>query len=137
MNFTGLLDMIDGGGAGRAGQQFEGARISEILNAIGIKPYGAEDRMRAVRPQARPDNFRQQFTPPVQTAPPSPPPMPQQSPMQMFGGMPPAPYSPPQQSPLQAFGGMPPAPYSPQMDPQAQAIMDYLRSIGVDPSMMR
>jgi hypothetical protein len=117
MNFTGLLDMIDGGGAGRAGQQFEGSRISEILNAIGIKPYGAADR---TRPQARPDDFRHQFTPPIQTAPPPPPPpLPQQSPMQMFGGMPPAPYSP---QPL---------------DPQTQAIMDYLRSIGVDPNMMR
>jgi hypothetical protein len=134
MNFTGLLDMIDGGGAGRAGQQFEGARVSEILNAIGIKPYGAEDRMRAVRPQARPDDFRQQFAPPIQAPRPQQPAM---SPMDMFGGMPPAPYSPPQQSPMQMLGGMPPAPYSPQMDPQQQAIMDYLISIGVNPNTMR
>lgn len=97
MKFTGLLDMIDGGGAGRAGQQFEGARISEILNAIGIKPYGAEDRMRAVRPQARPDDFRQQFTPPIQ-APRTQ--QPQQSPLEMFGGQPPAPYTPPTDMPL-------------------------------------
>lgn len=98
MNFTGLLDLVDGGGAGRAGQQFEGARVSEILNAIGIKPYGAEDRMRAVRPQARPEDFRQQFTPPIQAPSPMQPPM--QPPM---SAMPP----PVMTTPLPPAGAMP------------------------------
>lgn len=54
MNYLGLLDMIDGGGAGRAGQKFEGGGLlSDIGNAL-FKPHGYRDRMAAVRPQARP-----------------------------------------------------------------------------------
>lgn len=55
--FTGLLDMIDGGGAGRSGNQFEGGLLSDILNALGVRPRGFEDRqerMASVTPMARP-----------------------------------------------------------------------------------
>jgi hypothetical protein len=54
--FTGLLDMIDGGGAGRAGNEFEGGLLSEVLNALGIRPRGFEERqerMASVTPMPR------------------------------------------------------------------------------------
>ena len=52
--YLGLLDMIDGGGMGRAGQRFEGGGLlSDIANALA-RPAGYMDRMAAVRPQARP-----------------------------------------------------------------------------------
>ena len=55
--FTGLLDLIDGGGAGRAGNEFEGGLLSDILNALGVRPRGFEERqerMASVMPMARP-----------------------------------------------------------------------------------
>ena len=49
-----LIDMINGGGAGRAGQRFEGGGLlSELGNAL-FRPYGFEERMGQVRPLARP-----------------------------------------------------------------------------------
>ena len=51
--FLGLLDMLDGGGAGRAGDTFEGGPLSGFLNALGIRPMGYRDRM-AQMAQARP-----------------------------------------------------------------------------------
>jgi hypothetical protein len=56
--YKGLLDMIDGGGAGAVGNKFEGGGLFSLLaNALGT-PYGSEDRMRdamqAQRPMARP-----------------------------------------------------------------------------------
>jgi hypothetical protein len=53
-SFKSMADMFDGGGAGRAGQRFEGGAMSDFLNDIGVKPYGYYDRMKAVRPQMRP-----------------------------------------------------------------------------------
>lgn len=52
--FLGLLDMINGGGAGRAGQKFEGGPLSGLLNALGIRPAGYMDRLAEARPMARP-----------------------------------------------------------------------------------
>lgn len=43
--FLGLMDMIDGGGMGRAGSEFEGGPFSGLLNALGIRPRGYFDRM--------------------------------------------------------------------------------------------
>ena len=43
--FLGLMDMIDGGGMGRAGSEFEGGPLSGFLNALGIRPQGYADRM--------------------------------------------------------------------------------------------
>ncbi len=56
--YKGLLDMIDGGGAGAVGNEFEGGGLlSVIANAIAT-PYGSEGRMRDAmqgqRPMARP-----------------------------------------------------------------------------------
>lgn len=42
--YLGLLDMINGGGAGRAGDTFEGGPLSGLLNLLGIKPRGFYDR---------------------------------------------------------------------------------------------
>ena len=52
--FLGLLDMLDGGGAGRAGQTFQGGPLSNLLNDLGIRPMGYMDRLEAARPMARP-----------------------------------------------------------------------------------
>ena len=55
--FTGLLDLIDGGGAGRSGNQFEGGLLSDILNALGVRPRGFRERqeqMGQTRPMMRP-----------------------------------------------------------------------------------
>ena len=52
--FQGLLDMINGGGAGQAGQTFEGGPLSGLLNLLGIRPQGYQDRLAAARPQPRP-----------------------------------------------------------------------------------
>lgn len=54
--FIGLLDMIDGGGAGRAGNEFEGGLLSDVLNALGVRPRGFEERqerMASVTPVPR------------------------------------------------------------------------------------
>lgn len=38
--YTGLKDMLDGGGAGRSGAKFEGGPFSNALNSLGVKPLG-------------------------------------------------------------------------------------------------
>jgi hypothetical protein len=47
--FLGLLDMLDGGGAGRSGETFEGGPLSGFLNALGIRPQGYQERMEQER----------------------------------------------------------------------------------------
>lgn len=54
MGFKNLRDMFDGGGAGQAGQTFEGGPLSGVLNALGVRPQGYQDRMAAAKPVARP-----------------------------------------------------------------------------------
>jgi hypothetical protein len=51
--FLGLMDMIDGGGMGRAGAEFEGGPLSGLLNALGIRPQGYRDRMEEERMMSR------------------------------------------------------------------------------------
>ena len=64
-----LIDMINGGGAGRAGQRFEGGGLlSDIGNQL-FRPYGFEERMGQVRPQARP--MRPPMVPAAGPAPPA------------------------------------------------------------------
>jgi len=55
--FTGLLDLIDGGGPGRSGDEFEGGLLSDFLNALGVRPRGFEDRQIATQ--------RDTFSPPL------------------------------------------------------------------------
>ena len=84
-----LLDMINGGGMGRAGQRFEGGGLlSDIGNQL-FRPYGFEDRMGQVRPQARP------VRPPMAAPAPATAPAPAMSPFERFGGQAPAAYEPP------------------------------------------
>ena len=52
--YLGLIDMLDGGGAGRSGQTFEGGPLSNFLNSLGIRPMGYQDRLSAARPMPRP-----------------------------------------------------------------------------------
>jgi hypothetical protein len=66
--FTGLLDMIDGGGAGRSGDRFEGGGLLSAFANLFAKPYEAQDRVERIaattrsrddgvtlRPRARPE----------------------------------------------------------------------------------
>jgi len=52
--YLGLIDMLNGGGAGRAGQTFEGGPLSGLLNSLGVRPMGYQDRLAAARPMPRP-----------------------------------------------------------------------------------
>jgi hypothetical protein len=55
--YTGLGDMVNGGGAGRSGNTFEGGPMSGLLNAIGVRPMGYSDRQEqamSTRPRQRP-----------------------------------------------------------------------------------
>lgn len=52
--FASLQDMFDGGGMGQSGQAFEGGPFSGLLNGLGMKPAGYEERLAAARPMARP-----------------------------------------------------------------------------------
>jgi len=75
MKFNGLMDMINGGGAGQAGQTFEGGPFSDMLNQLGARPAGFQDRMGQVRPQMRPQQPQgQQYSAPQPQ--PQPQPMP-------------------------------------------------------------
>lgn len=74
--FKGISDMIDGGGAGASGPMFEGGAISDIGNALGIKPLGYHDRQQAmsqVRPQMRPPMGGAPAMPPMGAPPVAPP----------------------------------------------------------------
>jgi hypothetical protein len=52
--YQGLLDMLNGGGAGQAGQTFEGGGLSGLLNSLGIRPMGYQDRLAEARPEPNP-----------------------------------------------------------------------------------
>ena len=53
--YLNFIDMINGGGMGAAGSRFEGGGLLSMLgNALGVRPYGYEDRLSEVRPMARP-----------------------------------------------------------------------------------
>jgi hypothetical protein len=65
--FTGLLDMIDGGGAGKSGDKFEGGGLLSILGNLFAKPLEAQDRVEEIaartsardmlRPKLRPEGL--------------------------------------------------------------------------------
>lgn len=44
--YTSLIDLIDGGGAGRSGETFEGGGLLSLLANALMRPYGYEDRLR-------------------------------------------------------------------------------------------
>lgn len=106
-----FLDMLNGGGAGRAGQRFEGGGLlSEIAN-IFARPYGYEERLSQARPRMRPAGLG--APPPV--APAASPITPMMRNEDLAMSMPVAPYSPPMGS------GMTPAnAYVPTTPPPQQ-----------------
>jgi hypothetical protein len=65
--FTGLLDMLDGGGAGASGDKFEGGGLLSILGNLFAKPLEAQDKVEEIaartsardmlRPKLRPEGL--------------------------------------------------------------------------------
>jgi hypothetical protein len=136
-DYTGLLDIFNGGGAGASGQRFEGGFLSGLLNDLGIKPLGYRDRMEAMqstRPQLRPQAPAQ----PMQYSGRGGAGMPSQ-PMQgsgmtpanayapqpnMTAGQPiSAPQMPPQRQPMQGSGMTPANAYQPMSGQQLRSMM--------------
>lgn len=70
--YQGLLDMLNGGGPGRAGQTFEGGPLSAFLNMLGIKPAGYNERAPETLPVARPAGYGYHPAPPAPPAPANP-----------------------------------------------------------------
>jgi hypothetical protein len=104
--FLGLLDMIDGGGAGQSGSKFEGGPLSGLLNALGIKPKGANEMAQPVAP----------------VQPQAPMPMPSPAPAMAPPAMPDVstqPLPPSMQELLAALSSAPRGPYAPAQAPQA------------------
>lgn len=130
-SYLGLLDMINGGGAGRAGTRFQGGGLlSDIANALA-RPYGYEESLGAVRPQQRPMRAAGALPDmPVMSPLPMPrPAQPTMSPLEMFGGQPPAPYVSQMFYGGRGVVGMP-SPPGVAVTPEEKAILDYLRSVG-------
>ena len=50
--FTGLLDMIDGGGGGKSGDRFEGGGLLSMLGNLFAKPYEAQQRVEDIAARA-------------------------------------------------------------------------------------
>ena len=46
--FTGLMDMLDGGGAGASGDKFEGGGLLSVLGNLFAKPLEAQDRVERI-----------------------------------------------------------------------------------------
>jgi len=111
--FLNFLDMIDGGGAGASGNEFQGGGLlSDIANSL-FQPAGYRERMRGMqetRPMARPANM---MPPPPVASPASNPITPMMRNEDLAMSMPVAPASSPMGS------GMTPAnAYVPTMPPQ-------------------
>lgn len=68
--YRGLIDMLNGGGAGRAGDTFEGGPLSNFLNDLGVRPMGYQDRLSAARlmpqPMSTPTTMASAVTTPAQ-----------------------------------------------------------------------
>jgi len=77
-----VIDMINGGGQGRAGQQFEGGGLLSMLSNAFAQPYGAEARgaqapASSMAPMASPASFATAM--PIQSTMPAQAPMPVQT----------------------------------------------------------
>lgn len=82
--FTGLLDMLNGGGPGQAGDTFEGGPLSALLNALGVRPRGFADRMEQSQAQAQPQLLAPPMAP--RARPPAPMPAAPNNPYLATGG---------------------------------------------------
>ena len=54
LGFDNFADAFDGGGAGQSGDTFSGGPLSELLNALGIRPHGFGQRQMGERPMPNP-----------------------------------------------------------------------------------
>jgi len=77
-----VVDMINGGGQGRAGQQFEGGGLLSMLGNAFAQPYGADERgaqapASSMQPMASPASFATAM--PIQSTMPAQAPMPVQT----------------------------------------------------------
>ena len=54
--FTGLLDMLDGGGAGQSGDKFEGGGLLSMLGNLFMKPLEAQQRVERIASNAAATN---------------------------------------------------------------------------------
>jgi len=110
--FTGLMDMLDGGGMGAKGNEFKGGGLlSDIANAL-FQPAGYRERMRGMqetRPMARPQSM---MTGGVMTGP-EPETIPTRPTQVTPGPMMPGGPTPPM--PVQSAPQMPQDPMTPQM----------------------
>jgi len=129
-----MIDMINGGGAGRAGEEFEGGGLLSMLANAFATPYGSGAAPAPMSGSAPAPTQYSRVAPPPMTAPMQV--QPSQSPMEMFGNQAPAPYA--AQSPMEMFGGQAPAPYAAQspypewvQDDETRKVFDYLRTQGV------
>jgi len=129
-----MIDMINGGGAGRAGEEFEGGGLLSMLANAFATPYGSEAAPAPMSGSAPAPTQYSRVAPPPMTAPMQV--QPSQSPMEMFGNQAPAPYA--AQSPMEMFGGQAPAPYAAQspypewvQDDETRKVFDYLLAQGV------
>ena len=50
--FTGLLDMLDGGGAGQSGDKFEGGGLLSMLGNLFMKPLAAQENVERIADNA-------------------------------------------------------------------------------------
>lgn len=54
LGFDNFADAFDGGGAGKSGDTFSGGPLSELLNALGIRPHGFGQTTMGERPMPNP-----------------------------------------------------------------------------------
>ena len=111
--YLNFRDMIDGGGAGAAGREFQGGGLLSMLGNLFARPLGSDAVQRPPQRPALPN-----MTPAPLLQPPAPAPT-GQSPLEMFGGQAPN-SSPIPQSPLEMFGGQ--APNSSPVMPAASGL---------------
>lgn len=118
--YTGIRDMFDGGGAGKAGPTFQGGTYSGLLNALGVRPRGFRDRQAGIleRQQAAPTTMAGAMgggSPAVPAvAPPAAPPVTAQTPS---GPIYSSPYQGTGATPATAYQPFAPLSYGPQTRP--------------------
>lgn len=147
MNFINLRDLVDGGGAGRSGAEFEGGGILSMIANLIAKPLGSQQG------QAQPQGLLGGMGSQGQAIPPVAPPSPvelqysgrgdvgmPQPPTLQYGGR--GDVGMPMQYSGRGDAGMPAAPLQyggrgsvgmplpPGLSPEEQAIIEYLRGTG-------
>lgn len=76
LGFDNFADAFDGGGAGKSGDTFSGGPLSELLNALGIRPHGFGQTTMGERPMPNPAYSQPRIStsgPMAPMAPPVPP----------------------------------------------------------------